>query len=112
MDPRSFKISLLVVFFFTLIILYSFNTTPTGSPISRIPSPVVSGNVNAIVESIPEDFPDYKIDGMDRFKWYAKRWKEELKNEKPPKIDEVSLLRAYEYDVEYAISITTPNKYK
>lgn len=50
---------------------------------------------------------------MDRFEWYTKRWKQEFKDgEEPPKMDGVSLLRAYEYDVEYAVSITTPNKFK
>lgn len=49
---------------------------------------------------------------MDRFEWYTRKWKEEIKKDQPPKIEEVSMLRAYEFDVEYSISITTPGKYK
>uniref|UniRef100_A0A1I7TQQ4 Glycosyltransferase family 92 protein n=1 Tax=Caenorhabditis tropicalis TaxID=1561998 RepID=A0A1I7TQQ4_9PELO len=49
---------------------------------------------------------------MDRFEWYTKQWKEELKDKNPPEIEEVSMLRAYEFDVEYSISITTPKKDK
>ncbi|UMM35580.1 hypothetical protein L5515_008136 [Caenorhabditis briggsae] len=107
MDPKSFRISLIAVFIFTLVILYSFNATPINLPTQS------SSNVVVTRDSLnPKEFPNYKIDGMDRFEWYTKKWKEELKNEKPPEVEEVTLLRAYEFDVEYSISITTPNKYK
>ncbi|PIC27241.1 hypothetical protein B9Z55_019560 [Caenorhabditis nigoni] len=107
MDPKSFRISLIAVFIFTLVILYSFNATNINLPTQS------SSNVVVTRDTLnPKDLPNYKIDGMDRFEWYTKRWKEELKNEKPPEIEEVTLLRAYEFDVEYSISITTPNKYK
>ncbi|CAL2045188.1 unnamed protein product [Caenorhabditis brenneri] len=108
MDPRSFKASLLAVFLFTLIILYSFNTTPINVLSNQATSNVVTTKAE---EMNPKDLPNYKIDGMDRFEWYAEKYKEELKDKTPPEVDELSMLRAYEYDVEYSISLTTPNKF-
>ncbi|CAA96586.2 Glycosyltransferase family 92 protein [Caenorhabditis elegans] len=108
MDSKSFKISLFAVFLFTIVILYSFNSTPTNSLQSKSGSEVIS----TTVELNPKELPTYKIDRMDRFEWYTRKWKEEIKKDQPPKIEEVSMLRAYEFDVEYSISITTPGKYK
>ncbi|EFP11102.1 hypothetical protein CRE_30713 [Caenorhabditis remanei] len=108
MDPRSFKYSLFAVFLFTLAILYSFNVTP----INILPNQTSSNVAVSSGEIDPKDFPNYKIEGMDRFEWYTKKYKKELKDEKPPKIEEVSMLKAYEFDVEYSISLTTPGKFK
>ncbi|CAL2042608.1 unnamed protein product [Caenorhabditis brenneri] len=71
--------------------------------INSLPSMIVVKNYRRAIM----DLSHYEIDEMDRFDWYETQWRMQLNN-RPPKYEGlISLLRAYEFDVEYSISTTT-----
>ncbi|CAL2042604.1 unnamed protein product [Caenorhabditis brenneri] len=113
MISGNIKIFFIFAFILTCFILFNFNENrkdilPNGLFLTGISSNLGKSEEDVYQgEKNPKELPHYKIDGMDRFEWYTKKWKEAIKDEKPPKVEEVSLLRAYEYDVEYSVSTTS-----
>ncbi|EGT42635.1 hypothetical protein CAEBREN_00024 [Caenorhabditis brenneri] len=118
MDSRRFKLFYIVVVILTFFFVYTFNgneSVPKEYVLEDLKKTVSNGTVPSEIDEPedvdPKDLPNYKLEGMDRFEWYAKKRKEEIINNKikevpVPKDVEISMLSAYEYDVEYTVSIT------